>query len=142
MMQMFNKLLLVVFLILFLGMIWIGYLLFWPIEVTKPNIQPYKILNANHTVKRGEDLLYLVDACKDRDITGFIDRKFVDGIIISTPITLGTVKAGCSQTPISIQVPDKLATGTWHLELYLYYQVNPFRMEKYHFKTEDFTVIQ
>lgn len=140
-MNILNKLLLGFMFLTIIGIISVAYLLYYPEEVIKPNVQPYKVLNENHQIKRGEELIYMVDACKDREITGLIDRRFVDGIIVSTPAQLGTVKKGCSQTPVSIQIPDKLALGVWHLELYLYYQVNPLRVEQYHFKTESFEVI-
>jgi hypothetical protein len=141
-MNVLHKLLLAIIFMMTVGVLFIGYLLLWPVEIIKPNVQPYKVLNENHQVRRGEDLVYLVDACKDREITGLIDRKFVDGIIVSTPVQLGTVKAGCSPTPVTIRVPDKIELGKWHLELYIYYQVNPIRVEQYHFKTENFEVVE
>lgn len=111
----------------------------WPVTVMKPNVQPYKVVTKQ--VRVGGQLVYIVDACKYLTTTGIVTRTFADGVRYPSIITTGFVKPGCSSTKVSVLVPNYVVPGTYHLELSIQYQINPFRADTYQFTTDNFEVL-
>ena len=120
--------------------LFLGYEFLWPVEILKPNVQPYRVITK--TVKPGGVLVYEVDACKLRNASGIVVRRFVDHVILSQPSETTNIRVGCNKTLVSVTVPTIITAGSWHLNLALSYPVNPFRTKEYNFRTEDFTVIE
>lgn len=112
----------------------------WPVTVIKPNIQPYKV--ATKKVKVGGQLVYMVNACKYYATTGIVTRTFADGVRYPALVSSGNVKPGCTNSKVSIIVPNYIVPGIYHLELSVQYQINPFRADTYQFYTENFTVVK
>lgn len=111
---------------------------YFPIEVIRARVQPYKILTP--IVRPGEQITYLVDACKLFRVTSTVYRTFVDGSRYPTITSSNNLPATCGKTKISTLVPLYIPSGKYHLELDLMYHVLPFKNVYYHFKTEDFKV--
>lgn len=110
----------------------------WPITVITPLTQPYKVITKK--VKVGEQLIYVVDACKNINASSVVSRAFVDGIRYPAITTINNVPTGCQKTNVSILVPNFVAPGVYHLELNVQYKINAFRVDTYQFNTENFEV--
>lgn len=115
------------------------YLMFWPVEIIKPNVQPYKIQTP--IVHIGGQVIYVIDACKYRETTAQVSRRFVNGVIFMLPPVTNNVPKGCFITPTSVTIPSEITPGTWYLQLDIEYKVNFLRTKSYHFKTDTFQVI-
>jgi hypothetical protein len=111
----------------------------WPVTVLKPNTQPYKILTPK--VKVGDQVIYLVDVCKYKNVQGTIERTFVDDVRYPSITSIGNIKPGCTKTKVSVQVPNFVVPGIYHLELNASYKINPFRTDFYQLSTETFEVL-
>lgn len=112
---------------------------FWPITVIRPNVQPYKVVTEK--VRVGSNFIYTVDACKFTDSPATVSRVFVDGIRYPSVTSTNNVKKGCNKTNVSIQVPNYVEPGIYHLELNVVYKINALRNDTYKFSTEGFEVI-
>lgn len=117
---------------------WI-FIQYWPITVIVPNTQPYKVLTKK--VKVGEQLIYLVDACKKIAVPSVVSRSFVDGVTYPSITSINNVSVGCGRTKVSILVPNFIVPGVYHVVLNIQYKINPLRTDTYHFKTETFEVL-
>lgn len=116
-------------------------MIFWPIEIITPNIQPYKIIN--HQVRQGESLIYQVDACKYYDLVSMVRRQIIiDGVVYDLPLTQNNVQKGCGKTDVAVFISPALPTGHAYIELTIQYKVNALRDETYYFKTEGFDILQ
>lgn len=116
-------------------------LLFYPVTITKPNVQPYKVITKNITT--GGQLVYVVDACKYVDVESHVTRSFVNvATMTEYPAIQGqnNVGTGCHKTPVTAQVPLYIPAGVYYLQLDVVYKVNALQDKTYHFTTEDFTV--
>lgn len=119
--------------------LFIGYEFLWPVEVLKPNVQPYKIVNKK--VRPGDSLIYVVDACKFKNVSTTVVRRFVDHVVLNQEPEVSNIRVGCGQTNVSIMVPKLITPGIWHLDIDVSYKINPFRTKEYHLITEDFEVL-
>lgn len=129
---------------LFIG--YMSYLLFYPIKYFDTE-QPYKVLNANKTVKVGEDLVYEATYCKYIDyIPQRVQRSLVNGFIYDLPIsTSGNFPKGCHTVVVSVPmiVPPSLPINhQYKLSISVQYQLNPFRIANRTFISETFTLIK
>lgn len=116
------------------------YILFWPVQVIKPNTIPYKVLTP--IVKVGGDLVYQVDACKFIDSKATVYRSFVDGQRYPALISFNNIRKGCGITNVKIPVPNFVIPGKYHLELDIEYRINALKSVTYHFRTEEFYIIE
>ncbi len=133
-----NKILLFLIGGVYLVMIIVLIILFWPINVVKTNHQPYKILTP--MVAAGANVTYLVDACKYIGVRSTVTRTFADGVRYPSTTSSNNISTGCKKTKVSIPVPNYVPAGKYHLDLDIVFQVNPFRQVSYHFQTESFQV--
>lgn len=119
-----------------------GFLALMPVEVIKPNVQPYKVITKE--VKQGDTLIYEVDSCKFKSVPARITRRFVssDGARYPQPTEDSNVVAGCGKTRTTLSVPFNMPEGEWYLDLEVAYKVNPLRTEYYNFKTDKFVIIE
>lgn len=115
-------------------------MIFWPVTVIKPNIQPYKVLSKQ--VKQNQTIVYEVDACKYYDLISMVRRQIViNGVIYDLPLTQNNVSQGCGKTDIGVWIPDSLPTGHAYIELSIQYKINALRDETYYFKTQEFDIL-
>jgi hypothetical protein len=121
-------------------MLVVGWLAFHPVKVLQPNIQPYKVITP--VVQRLGVIIYQVDACKFREAPTVISRRFVDTNNTHYPLPdlPNNIKTGCAKTNVPVTVPPTLPPGTYYLTLDVSYQVNIFRTESYHLRTDTFWV--
>ena len=119
-----------------------GFLAFVPVEVIKPNVQPYKVITKE--VKQGDILIYEVDSCKFKSVPARIVRRFVDkdNTQYPQPPEDSNIIKGCSLSRIPVAVPFNMPAGKWYLDLEVAYKVNPLRTEYYNFKTDEFVIIE
>lgn len=118
---------------------YLGYVLFYPIEILEPQTQPYKAITK--TVKQGGTLRYIVDACKTRNAVGVVTRIIVvDGVEFKLTPEPGTVKKGCNEVEVSIEIPETIPTGKAYMDIYISYPLNPFRNLYYFLKVEEFEI--
>jgi len=118
-----------------------GFWLLYPYKVVEFKNSPYPIMNENKTVKKGEDLIYQVDACKYLNAVPDLTRFFIDGIIYETPKSVGAVEMGCHIQDISITVPKAIPTGVYKMKFIARYKVNPIRVIEYVNYSQSFMVI-
>lgn len=116
-------------------------MMFAPIEVLKPNIQPYKSITK--VVEPNQQYVYEVDSCKLKDVPSEVTRTFIDasnGVQYPPVIGRNNISTGCNKTNISIVVPSFIPPGTYYLALDILYHINLFRDKIYHLRTENFKV--
>ena len=126
--------------------LYIAYLLLYPVRYFETE-QPYKILNPNHQVKIGENLIYEAKYCKYVEyIPQRVQRSLVDGYVYDLPIsTSGNFKKGCHTVVVTVPmvVPESLPTDhVYHLQIAIEYKLNQFRTENRTFVTEEFTIVK
>lgn len=123
------------------AIIYISYLVVVPIEVMRPNRQPYRVMNENRMVGKGELLMYEVDMVKLFAAEATIVRSFVCGDNIFTlPAQETNIRAGKLKTRVSVKPPDA-ARGRCYLDLDFKYTLNIFRSKYYHLQTESFFIL-
>jgi hypothetical protein len=69
-------------------------------------------------------------------------RRFVDGIIYTTPSVESSRPSGCEENDIYVDVPSGLPVGRFSLEILYRYKVNPLRSIDVIKRTEPFAVIK
>ena len=119
-----------------------GFLALMPVEVIKPNVQPYKVITKE--VKQGGTLIYEVDSCKFKSVPTRIIKQFIDknNTRYPQPTENSNVIVGCGKTRTTLSVPFNMPEGEWYLDLEVAYKVNPLRTEYYNFKTDEFVIIK
>ena len=119
-----------------------GFLALMPVEVIKPNVQPYKVITKE--VKQGGTLIYEVDSCKFKSVPTRIIKQFIDknNTRYPQPTENSNVVVGCGKTRTTLAVPFNMPEGEWYLDLEVAYKVNPLRTEYYNFKTDKFVIIE
>jgi len=118
------------------------YLAFKPYNVIKANVQPHKVITP--VVKPGDVFIYQVDSCKFRAAPARVVRRFVDeaGTRYPQPPEDSNVIKGCSLSRTPVAVPFNMPAGKWYIDIETTYQVNPFRSEYYHFRTDYFNIVK
>ena len=128
-------------LVIFTGLLFaiVMYIVFVPIEILYPNVQPYKVLTP--VVERGGTLIYEVDACKLRSAVGFVTRTFVINNIEYKLISeKGQIRKGCNKMHVRVHVPDTLPVGEAYLAIDIAYELNPLRTIYYNLRTDRFII--
>ena len=122
----------------FAVMLYILYLMVYPFKTIEMK-QPFKVLTP--VVKAGEDFKILNEYCKYTNSTGTLSRSFIDGEIYPISTTVSNLQTGCGSLVITIQVPEYLPSGIYHLQTTAEYKINPVRTIFVTSKSEDFQVI-
>lgn len=102
---------------------------------------PMKITNVNNEVKAGEMLYGTLDYIKYQDYTATVTKHFINNLVFIVPDSSSSLPVGKHVIPYSIEVPECLPTGRYHVFVVLTYHVNFLRNEKVEFNTEEFNVI-
>lgn len=118
----------------------VGALAFTPVTIVKANVQPYKVITP--VVNAGENMVYVANVCKYKEHVAIATRTFVDeqNVHYPLPAQASDVPAGCHDNKVIVPTLPTYHPGKWHIELDIQYQVNLFRTQSYHFKTETFTI--
>lgn len=121
-------------------LILVGMLAFIPVNVIQANVQPYKVATSN--VKAGDEMVYIADICKYKEIVGTTTRTFVDEAGVQHPVAalISNIGSGCRQNFVVVPTLPSFRSGKWYLDLDVEYQVNAFRTQTYHFRTDVFTI--
>lgn len=138
----FYSLSLFTFLLLVLVFI-IGVMILEPIEVIEVRNAPFEMSKQEY--KRGERAEFIVDICKKEEVTGDISFKLMNyqGGVDNFYEVTSDPKLGCQQfMERSMVIPADALLGEHYISVTLRYQVNPFRLEEYKYKTKPFQVIQ
>lgn len=119
-----------------------GVLAFVPVDVVKPNVQPYKVLTP--IIKAGQPVVYQADVCKYKEASSIVVRSFVDEnhVVYPIPQQASNVPSGCQKNNVTVASLPSFHPGNWYITLDIQYQVNILRTESYHFKTATFTIIK
>jgi len=119
--------------------IYVLFLLFYPITILKANVQPYKVKTP--VVQRGGKVIYEVDACKFRDYQGSVTRFFqTENLIVASEVTIGSILQGCAKKDIVVEVPSAMLPGEYNLFIRVVYDINVLRKETLSFTTEKFRI--
>jgi hypothetical protein len=119
-----------------------SYWLFFPYRVIEFKDNVFPIVNANKTVKSGEQLIYLARSCKYMNVSVTVSRQFVDGIIYSLPKVESNLPLGCKDNLVYVQVPTAIPAGKVTMSILYQIHVNPIRKIELTQTTEQFTVIK
>ena len=125
---------------LFIVIIIVGIWELWPYKPLVFNTQTFPVITK--TVKQGKTLMYTSNYCKYSDKLPLVSRTFADEILFATPIITANRPLGCNIITITIDVPQELPPGVYHLENTYTFQVNPLRTVVVREKSDNFTVIE
>ena len=105
--------------------------------------QPFQVMNENKEVKRGEDLVYVIDFVKYGNHTGHVTR---DIICQDNRVTLegnvSNVPPGSGVREARVNVPEKTSLGECKYRSTITYQVNPIRNVIVRLESEPFIVVE
>jgi len=94
-------------------------------------------------IETGHLFRYSVDACKYTNHSALIQRTFIDGLILATPVVEGGhVAQGCATANLGMVIPDGLPSGSYMLEVVLKYKVNPAVIREVVYIVGPFIVIE
>jgi hypothetical protein len=118
-----------------------GYWWFFPKQVVTI-VNPTRIQTHKKTYGRGEQIVYMVNYCKTREVVGRMTRSLVNGIEIPfAPIGID-LQIGCKKVLFyDLKVPDFMPPGTHHIAGILEYPANPLQKSRSEWRTEDFEVV-
>ena len=94
-------------------------------------------------VYQGEYLSFVIDYCKNTNVTTTVNTSYVDGIIYQTPDTPQPVfEEGCGVRNFLIYIPKALPAGKYYIQHNFHFQVNPIRSIDIQARTEMFEVLE
>ena len=120
--------------------LYLGYMMIFPLRVFQYNSTHTIVLNENHVVSSGENLILSVNRCKYVDSTITLSRVLVNDIVYMLPESKSTLKKGCGAYNISIHMPSDIPAGQYYLHSTATVNVNPFRTLQYSIDSEAFNV--
>ena len=94
------------------------------------------------TVKRSSHLSYISNYCKYINKPALVTRTFTNELLFSTPTMVTNRSMGCNTITVSIEVPQELPVGTYHLANTYLFEVNPVRKIIISENTEEFKVVE
>jgi len=86
---------------------WVAFYPYIPFEV-----HSITILDADNTVRAGDDLLYVTDYTKHMELPAEVRRQLIDGYVINIPAAYGNVPLGRNKTINSIRIPEFTDAGS------------------------------
>ena len=114
------------------------YLAFWPTQVMKPNIQPYKI--SQSVIEAGQVIYFTADYCKFKPLPARVNRSIIDTNIIFLAETVTNLDTGCKKANTFVLIPLNTPPGTYYIQSTLTYRLNPIHEVSYRLVTEKFEV--
>lgn len=124
---------------IFLNVVYIAYLAFYPFRSIKVNVNPAKVITK--TVQAGAPLIYELDYCRYTDVPAQFVRTLRGPTLITLNVGFGQGAMGCQTIRVNNTViPDYALPGKYHLEVTSCYKVSPLQNRCINFRTEDFMV--
>lgn len=124
------------------GLIYVLWLVYRPLEIYYDVTQPYEILNENKTVKAGQPVLVRQTYCKTGSYPTSIIIILEDGFYETLRIIESAVEEGCYDNPSrSAVIPLYTTSGEYRIRYRIIVHVNPFRDVVYEFVSEEFNVV-
>ena len=121
-----------------IAVLFIGYLLFNPVDVLDVEVP----IPATPTkVKAGDTVDLNFDYCKHKQYDSQIKIDFLGEYIIPTLSTTRSFAVGCHSENLAINIPAGAPEGIYKIRLQIDYQVNVLRIEHYVFDSVDIQVI-
>lgn len=118
------------------------YWMLYPYDVTEQNLDPLTISNPNKTITAGNPVLYNVDFCKFRDVSGVAQIQLIDTVVLNYPPITYAGETGCFKRTVgSVVIPESTIDGSYYLQFNVVYQVNPIRTITERYNTERFKVV-
>ena len=132
-----NKLMMTVLVGMLITVIYIGYLVIFPIDILDTGnvrIEP-------KTVKPGETVYYIVDYCKKKDAIADINIYLFNEKIVALPSVRSSRSPGCrTNVARPVVIPLGTTPGVHRLEIDIQYRFNPLHQATYHLVTPNFIV--
>lgn len=95
-----------------------------------------------HTFVTGEQLTYLFEYCKSRNVPVEMYGYYIDTVKVAMPVVKIKSPVGCGKVINDLyKIPKILPSGKYHFEVELIYQVNPLRQVRVTYRTEEFEII-
>jgi hypothetical protein len=139
-----NKIATALLLVMFTALVSIITYLVYPVNIISV-VQPYKVLNENKEVVRGEKLVYEVEYTKHTDTPAVIYRNVVcdDGNLVTlSPVDSNVPRGEHKIVRSDVVIPGKTSLGMCKLSIVLDYEWSHIRDIRYNFETESFKVIK
>lgn len=126
-----------------LGLLYFFYLVLYPFK-TVDLVQPMKVLNPNHTVQRGGELIIEVEYIKYGNYTVDSTKNIIceDGNLVTMASNTTNLPAGQQKFVVSFTVPAKTSLTSCYLQYTNVYKVNPIRNITKVWSTETFKVVE
>lgn len=118
--------------------LWIGYLMFNPIDVLDVKV-PLPAYPAE--VQAGGTINLNFDYCKYRDIESHIKVDFLGPYVIPTLSSTRHFPMGCHAENLALSIPAGTPAGTYTIRIEINYYVNALRREHYVFNSVEIKVI-
>lgn len=115
----------------------------WPVQVYEV-VEPMDVLNENHQVRNGEELLIKLERCKLRDVPVTVTSGIYDGYAYSLrQSSKSHAPIGCAEAIAKFIIPEDIPVGKGYVlrgtavsELPLFKKVTE------HFTSEEFEIIE
>lgn len=91
--------------------------------------------------KAGDRMVLHVEFCKFTGAEALITRRFVDGVVFTTPAVRVNNPPGCRDIDVAISVPN-IPAGEYELLNTFDYQVNPVKLISVEATTNKFSIIE
>ena len=139
--KLFHNSILALIYLTILGIIYVGYLLYFPFKTFEVKQNPANVLNPENEVKRGGIVFYEVSYCKYTDKPAQVSKLLVNDVIFPGTAMESNLPVGCGKKEASYKLPDIEIKGKHHLIITLTYRLNFLRRETVTFETEPFYII-
>lgn len=126
-----------------IGLVYFFYLILYPFK-TVDLVQPIKVLNENHEVQRGGDLILEIDYVKYGNYTVDSSKNIIcdDGNLVTMANNTTNLPAGQQKFVVAFTIPQKISLANCYLQYTNVYKVNPLRNITKVWATETFRVVE
>ena len=132
----YSKWVLMILILFFLYIIYLGTYPFKTLEVNTP----FKVHNS--PVEKGKALIFEMDYCKYTDKSAVISRKLANEVVFSLPDVRTHALIGCRKVNVSsVVIPKFVPDGKYTLIQTAHYKINLFRDIYVRYETEEFEII-
>lgn len=123
-----------------LVMLYVIYLIVWPIEAIHVNVEPARILTP--IVKAGDTVTFELDYCRYTDVPSTLSRSIRGKSVYHYEPFTTVGKPGCRILDISVVLPEDIKPGSYYILTINETQVNQLHKITTPFETEPFTVVE
>lgn len=130
-----------VFMLLNLGLlVWVGYMLFWPVQLAEIYNEPFPVYP--QVVERGDTLMYEIEFNKTKQYRVAANKNIIceDGNLVTLAPTESDAPLGKHKAVGSIVIPEKASSGDCYLQFDNTYYVNALRSVHREMRTQSFII--